>query len=212
MKEIWDRFDREDPRRLREFESFWRTVVAELNQTKSYTKSLSYILRKRVAEHDEHVTTLYDEYEDQVKKERDRLVAEFKEREVCKQHQLQQELEDREMEQAELRSKVRLLESRESELRKMVDRQEQKAEQMRLEKEMLEAKLDGKCVTEEEYIALRKRIGSITQELANHQTSSAIELGCVEAERDALKIELLNTKFSNRKILDNSFYNSPVEF
>lgn len=130
LRDIWEALRKNDVRGLQKFEEFLGKVSAEIRRAKTDSEQLESALKSKTNSHDVEVQKLYEEMEQQIRTEKERIHNEQIKREKALKEELRRELESKELEVQHLLQKQRALE--EEIRRKSFTEQDMKSENEKL--------------------------------------------------------------------------------
>ncbi|XP_074658091.1 EF-hand calcium-binding domain-containing protein 4B-like isoform X2 [Tubulanus polymorphus] len=136
LKHLWGRLRKEDPNLLSGFEEFLSKITNEVKKTQSDYQTIESALKSKANAHDEEVRKLYEEMENQIKTEREKILNEEKQREREIRSDLEKDLYEKDKQLQELLRRHTEMEDRLNQLNSM--EAETKLENDRLFKEKLE--------------------------------------------------------------------------
>ncbi|RVE72276.1 hypothetical protein OJAV_G00060170 [Oryzias javanicus] len=116
VRSLWARLRRDEPRLLSNFEDFLARVTSQIVKANQEKKEMECALRTKAAKHDDEIQRLYEEMEQQIKTEQDRIVLQDYERFLSRSRDLELQLSSKEKELDQLFQKQRKLESQCQEL------------------------------------------------------------------------------------------------
>ncbi|XP_032895062.1 EF-hand calcium-binding domain-containing protein 4A-like [Amblyraja radiata] len=96
VRELWARLQRGKPELLVNFEHFLVKVSSHIQEMHQEKETIEQALKRKECEHDREVRCLYDEMEQQIKKEKNKLLNEDVWRHSERNHQLERELKSKE--------------------------------------------------------------------------------------------------------------------
>uniref|UniRef100_A0A3B1JPX2 EF-hand domain-containing protein n=1 Tax=Astyanax mexicanus TaxID=7994 RepID=A0A3B1JPX2_ASTMX len=92
VRGLWAQLRKDEPHLLYNFEEFLARVTAQIRAAQQEGKEMESALRKKAATHDSEIQRLYEEMEQQMKKEKDQLLLKDSERLQLRSQDLQQQL------------------------------------------------------------------------------------------------------------------------
>ncbi|XP_003967247.2 ras and EF-hand domain-containing protein homolog isoform X1 [Takifugu rubripes] len=101
VRSLWAQLRRDEPHLLANFEDFLSRVTSQIIEANQEKKEMESALKRKAATHDNEIQHLYEEMEQQIKNEKDRIVLQDHERFLsrCQEMELQLSGKEREMEQ-----------------------------------------------------------------------------------------------------------------
>lgn len=97
IQELWARLQKEQPELLTSFEEFLFRISSYIKEVHHEKESMEQALKRRETDHDREIRCLYEEMEQQIKAERERLLCQESMRHD-RSHLLQKELQSKEQE------------------------------------------------------------------------------------------------------------------
>ncbi|KAK2190058.1 hypothetical protein NP493_90g01018 [Ridgeia piscesae] len=204
IKSIWMRLRREEPELLGSFEEFLARVTGDIKRSQSDLKSMEAVLQNRSSIHDEELRKLYEEMEQQMKQEKERITAQEEARERRLKEQMEAEIREKDQQlqellsvQSQMESKMHNLSSTELELKQNYDR-------LLKEKEDLESMLHE---SQEHLDDSRSSLSHLRRQQQEEKMYRAkASLGVNEGiarERESLVKQLEMLRTMNRKLRDD---------
>ncbi|KAM9468235.1 EF-hand calcium-binding domain-containing protein 4B isoform 1-T4 [Clarias gariepinus] len=179
VRTLWTQLRKDEPHLLYNFEDFLARVTSQIRVAQQEKSEMESALRKKAATHNGEIQQLYEEMEQQIKNEKDRLShKDFRSQD------LQQQLSSKEQELESLFEKQRRLEQQCQELHS--ERQESQLENMKLK------------MTNQE---LSRELEHICNELslAQEQLTSLQELGMRQQQEKEMEMYRLTEKLQTEK-------------
>ncbi|XP_047452202.1 EF-hand calcium-binding domain-containing protein 4B isoform X2 [Mugil cephalus] len=130
VRSLWAQLRRDEPHLLSNFEDFLARVTSQIIEANQEKREMESALKKKAATHDDEIQRLYEEMEQQIKNEKDRIVLQDYERFLSRSQDLEQQLSRKERELEQLFQKQRRLESQCQELHS--EQHETKVENVKL--------------------------------------------------------------------------------
>ncbi|KAJ8382712.1 hypothetical protein SKAU_G00034900 [Synaphobranchus kaupii] len=145
VRSLWAQLRRDEPHLLSNFEEFLARVTYQINEANQDKKEMESALKRKAATHDDEIQRLYEEMEQQIKTEKDRILLQDSERFLSRSQDLEQQLNHKEQELEQLFSKHRRLEQQCQELQSK--QQESRVQNVRLKQtnEELQQELKHTC-------------------------------------------------------------------
>lgn len=109
IKKLWTQLKRDGPHLLPVFEEFLFRVFGELEEANAEKKEMEFALKKKLHTHDEEIQSLYEEMEQQIKSEKERILVQDSEKFLSRSQELEQHLRTKEQEMEQLLQKQRKL-------------------------------------------------------------------------------------------------------
>ncbi|XP_078582845.1 EF-hand calcium-binding domain-containing protein 4B-like isoform X2 [Branchiostoma floridae x Branchiostoma japonicum] len=116
VREMWLQLNLNSPELLGNFEDFLRKMVVDLRSKQQEHSRLEDVLRNKSSEHDEEVQRLYEEMEQQIKMEKDKIKSEELSKEKQAYEDLKMELEAKDSQLHDILLRQRQLEQKLQEL------------------------------------------------------------------------------------------------
>ncbi|XP_029617542.1 ras and EF-hand domain-containing protein homolog isoform X2 [Salmo trutta] len=109
VRSLWAQLRRDEPHLLSNFEDFLARVTFQIKEAKEEKREMESALQRKAATHDSEIRGLYEEMEQQMKSEKDRLLLQDSERLQSRSHDLEHQLSSKERELEQLFQKQRRL-------------------------------------------------------------------------------------------------------
>ncbi|XP_010755121.3 ras and EF-hand domain-containing protein homolog [Larimichthys crocea] len=116
VRSLWAQLRRDEPHLLSNFEDFLARVTSQIIEANMEKKEMESVLKRKAATHDNEIQRLYEEMEQQIKSEKDRIVLQDYERFLSRSQDLELQLSSKEKELEQLFQKQRRLENQCDEL------------------------------------------------------------------------------------------------
>ncbi|KAM9376595.1 EF-hand calcium-binding domain-containing protein 4B isoform 2-T4 [Pholidichthys leucotaenia] len=116
VRNLWAQLRHDEPHLLSNFEDFLARVTSQIKEANQEKREMESALKRKAATHDDEIQRLYEEMEQQIKTEKDRIVAQDYERFLSHSQDLELQLSSKEKELEKLIQKQRRLESQCQEL------------------------------------------------------------------------------------------------
>ncbi|XP_054633214.1 EF-hand calcium-binding domain-containing protein 4B isoform X2 [Dunckerocampus dactyliophorus] len=110
VRSLWAQLRRDEPHLLSNFEDFLARVTSQIIVANQEKREMESALRRKAATHDDEIQRLYEEMEQQIKNERDRIVMQDYKGFVSRSQDLERQLTTKEKELEQLFQKQRRLE------------------------------------------------------------------------------------------------------
>ncbi|NXI63750.1 EFC4B protein, partial [Anseranas semipalmata] len=130
VKQLWLQLRKDEPHLLSSFEEFLARIFSQLQDADNEKNELEWALKKKTAAYDEEIQHLYEEMEQQIKKEKDQFLLKDTERFQSYSQELECKLLSKEQELEQLVQKQKRLEQQCTEL--LSGKQETKVENTKL--------------------------------------------------------------------------------
>ncbi|XP_049429537.1 EF-hand calcium-binding domain-containing protein 4B [Epinephelus fuscoguttatus] len=110
VRSLWAQLRRDEPHLLSNFEDFLARVTSQIKDANQEKREMESALKRKAATHDVEIKRLYEEMEQQIKNEKDRIVLQDYERYLSRSHDLELQLSAKEKELEQIFQKQRRLE------------------------------------------------------------------------------------------------------
>lgn len=110
VRSLWAQLRRDEPHLLSNFEDFLARVTSQIIEANEEKSEMESALKRKAATHDFEIQHLYEEMEQQIKKEKDKIVLQDYERFVSRSQDMELQLSSKEKELEQLFQKQRRLE------------------------------------------------------------------------------------------------------
>ncbi|KAF3689076.1 EF-hand calcium-binding domain-containing protein 4B [Channa argus] len=110
VRSLWAQLRRDEPHLLSNFEDFLARVTSQIKEANQERNEMESVLKRKAATHDDEIQRLYEEMEQQIKSEKDRIVLEDYERFLSRSQDLELQLSSKERELEQLFQKQKRLE------------------------------------------------------------------------------------------------------
>ncbi|KAL2093738.1 hypothetical protein ACEWY4_011050 [Coilia grayii] len=130
VRSLWAQLRRDEPHLLANFEEFLARVTLQIKEANQERREMESALKRKAATHDDEIHRLYEEMEQQIKNEKDRILMQDSERFLSRSQDLEHQLTSKERELDHLFQKQRRLEGQCRELSS--ERQETRVENAKL--------------------------------------------------------------------------------
>ncbi|XP_037538701.1 ras and EF-hand domain-containing protein [Nematolebias whitei] len=107
---LWAQLRRDEPHLLSTFEHFLARVTTQITEANQEKREMESAIRRKAVTHDDEIQRLYEEMEQQIKNEKDRIVLQDYERFLSQSKDLELQLSSKEKEVEQLFQKQRRLE------------------------------------------------------------------------------------------------------
>lgn len=204
IKSLWQRLRREEPELLGSFEEFLGRVTGEIRRTHQDYMSLESALRNKTTSHDEEVRKLYEEMENQIKLEKERILSEEKQRERHLKEEMERELREKDRLLQDLQSKQYEMEHKLQDVNSNETEYKQENERLAKEKEELEEMLDHSMRNLDESRHYIDQLKSRTREDKRDRALAALQISeGIAMERESLVKQLDMLRDMNKKLRDD---------
>uniref|UniRef100_A0A668UU45 EF-hand domain-containing protein n=1 Tax=Oreochromis aureus TaxID=47969 RepID=A0A668UU45_OREAU len=116
VRSLWAQLRRDEPHLLSNFEDFLGRVTSQIREANQEKREMESALKRKAATHDNEIQRLYEEMEQQIKSEKERIVLQDYERFLSRSQDLELQLSRKEKELEQLFQKQKRLESQCQEL------------------------------------------------------------------------------------------------
>lgn len=113
---LWAQLRRDEPHLLSNFEDFLARVTSQIREANQEKNEMESALKRKAATHDDEIKRLYEEMEQQIKTEKDRIVLQDYERFLSRSQDLELQLSGKQKELERLFQRQKLLETQCQEL------------------------------------------------------------------------------------------------
>ncbi|KAJ8391980.1 hypothetical protein AAFF_G00082900 [Aldrovandia affinis] len=164
VRSLWAQLRRDEPHLLSNFEEFLARVTYQIKEVNQEKREMESAFKRKTATHDDEIQRLYEEMEQQIKNEKDRILMKDSERFLSRSQDLEHQLSHKEQELEHLFKKQRRLELQCRELHS--EQQETRVENVKLKQtnEGLLRELEHTC----EELALAQEQLCVLQEQSSH--------------------------------------------
>ncbi|XP_052368899.1 EF-hand calcium-binding domain-containing protein 4B isoform X3 [Oncorhynchus keta] len=168
VRSLWAQLRRDEPHLLSNFEEFLARVTFQIKEAKEERREMESALQRKAATHDSEIRGLYEEMEQQMKSEKDRLLLQDSERLQSRSHDLEHQLSSKERELEQLFQKQRRLDLQCRDLSS--EQQESRVENVKLKmtNEELSRELESTCqelsLAQEQLTMLQDQASRLHQE------------------------------------------------
>ncbi|XP_051580555.1 EF-hand calcium-binding domain-containing protein 4B [Myxocyprinus asiaticus] len=110
VRSLWAQLRRDEPHLLSNFEEFLTRVTYQIKEANQEKSEMETALKRKAATHDDEIQRLYEEMEQQIKNEKDRILLEDSERFLTRSQDMEHQLSSKEKELEILSNKQKRLE------------------------------------------------------------------------------------------------------
>uniref|UniRef100_W5NJL9 Calcium release activated channel regulator 2A n=1 Tax=Lepisosteus oculatus TaxID=7918 RepID=W5NJL9_LEPOC len=110
VRNLWTQLRRDEPHLLSNFEEFLSRVTFQIKEANQEKREMESALKRKAATHDDEIQRLYEEMEQQIKNEKERILMQDSERFLSHSQDLEQQLSRKELELEQLIQKQKRLE------------------------------------------------------------------------------------------------------
>uniref|UniRef100_A0A914X1U8 EF-hand domain-containing protein n=1 Tax=Plectus sambesii TaxID=2011161 RepID=A0A914X1U8_9BILA len=210
VKKLWTKLRHDDPDLLDNFESFLSNVSSELKRSKEDFSTLESALQQRGQSHDVEVNKLYDEMEQQIRVEKERILEQEKQKAQKVREDMEKELLDKDQHLQEIIRKHNELEKKYSKIATTHTLTEQENEELQKERHTFEKEKD---LMESDLEQLRRAHEEAREQLENikRQTKEEKKRRAKESfkvtegiahERESLVKQLDDLRVMNQRLKD----------
>ncbi|KAM6926224.1 EF-hand calcium-binding domain-containing protein 4B [Lycodopsis pacificus] len=107
VRSLWAQLSRDEPHLLSNFEDFLARVTSQIIEANQEKRDMESALQRKAATHDDEIQRLYEEMEQQIKTEKDRIVLQDYERFLSRSQDMELQLSGKEKELEQLFQKQR---------------------------------------------------------------------------------------------------------
>lgn len=204
LQSLWQRLRKEEPELLGGFEEFLARVTGELKRTHMDYQTLESVLRNKTIHHDEEVRKLYEEMEQQIKAEKERILAEEKTRERQLRDEMERELTEKDRQLQDLLLTHQDMEHKLHNINTQETETKQENELLEKEKEQLEESL---LQSERSLHESRSYINQLRQQQRDdkrERAMAALQISeGIALERESLVKQLDMLRDMNRRLRDD---------
>lgn len=204
LREMWLNLKREnDPDRLSNFEEFLSKLSKDLHRKNTEQEQFETVIKNRSILQEEHLQKLYEEMEQQIGAERQRIQAE----EEAKERKLREELEStirlKDQQMNEVMERMRTLSDQLDEAKKSVPGMVQENQSLAKERDKLQQELERQRILQKELHNTMEQLRNQTQAERKERAKAALKVSeNIAMEREVLVNELDFMKALNAKMLD----------
>ncbi|XP_025028794.1 EF-hand calcium-binding domain-containing protein 4B isoform X2 [Python bivittatus] len=173
IKKLWLHLRKQEPHLLCNFEEFLTKIFSQLQEADDEKNTLEYALMNKISAYDDEIQQLYEEMEQQIKNEKEKVLLEDTERFQSRHQDLEHKLAEKEKELEQLAQKQKRLEGQCKELHN--DKQDTTTENTRLKvtNQELQNELER---TSEELIVAQQQLQILQDEAKKLQEEKEIEV------------------------------------
>ncbi|KAM6435957.1 EF-hand calcium-binding domain-containing protein 4B [Liasis olivaceus] len=173
IKKLWLHLRKHEPHLLCNFEEFLTKIFSQLQEADDEKNTLEYALMNKISAYDDEIQQLYEEMEQQIKNEKEKVLLEDTKRFQSRHQDLEHKLAEKEKELEQLAQKQKRLEGQCKELHN--DKQDTTTENTRLKvtNQELQDELER---TAEELIVAQQQLQILQDEAKKLQEEKEIEV------------------------------------
>lgn len=203
VRSLWAQLRRDEPHLLANFEEFLARVTLQIKEANQERREMESALKRKAATHDDEIQRLYEEMEQQIKNEKDRILMQDSERFLCRSQELEEQLTNKEHELEHLFQKQRRLEGQCRELSS--EQQETRVENAKLRQTNEELQRELECSTQELSLA-QEQLGLLQEQASRLHEERELEMYRVteglQRERASLLKQLDLLREMNKQLRD----------
>ncbi|KAI7789654.1 EF-hand calcium-binding domain-containing protein 4B [Triplophysa rosa] len=203
VRSLWTQLRKDEPHLLSNFEEFLARVTYQIKEAQQERKEIESVLKRNAATHDSEICRLYEEMEQQINNEKDRVILKDSESLHLRSHDLQQQLRSKEQDLEQLFQKQRRLEGQCRELHS--EHQESRLENvnLKLTNEELSHELAHTC---QELMLAQEQLGVLQGQASRLQQEREMEMYRIteglQREKESLMKELDLLREMNKHLRD----------
>ncbi|XP_037306440.2 EF-hand calcium-binding domain-containing protein 4B [Pungitius pungitius] len=203
VRSLWAQLSRDEPELLSNFEDFLARVTSQIREANQEKNEMESALHRKAATHDDQIQHLYEEMEQQIKTEKDRVVLQDYERFLSRSKDLEQQLSGKERELEQLFQKQKRLEAECQELQS--DQHVTKVENVKLKhkNDELALELDQ---TSQELMVAQEQLNLLQEQSTQLHEDKEIEIyrltEGLQRERESLLKQLDLLREMNKHLRD----------
>ncbi|XP_061577360.1 EF-hand calcium-binding domain-containing protein 4B [Cololabis saira] len=147
VRSLWTQLRRDEPHLLSNFEDFLARVTSQITKANQEKKEMESALQRKAATHDHDIQRLYEEMEQQIKNEKDRIELQDSERFLSRSQDLELQLSRKEKELEQLFQRQKKLECQCQELHS--EQHDTRVENVKLKQTNLELEQELELISQE---------------------------------------------------------------
>uniref|UniRef100_UPI003AAA796D EF-hand calcium-binding domain-containing protein 4B n=1 Tax=Centroberyx gerrardi TaxID=166262 RepID=UPI003AAA796D len=203
VRSLWAQLRRDEPHLLSNFEDFLARVTSQIKEANQEKREMESALKRKAATHDDEIQRLYEEMEQQIKNEKDRILLQDYERFLSRSQDLELQLSSKEKELEHLFQKQRRLECQCQELHS--EQHVTKVENVKLKQTNDELARDLEH-TSQELMLTQEQLGLLQEQSAHLHEEKEMEMYRVteglQRERASLLKQLDLLREMNKHLRD----------
>ncbi|KAM6937073.1 EF-hand calcium-binding domain-containing protein 4B [Xenentodon cancila] len=203
VRSLWIQLRRDEPHLLSNFEDFLARVTSQIMKANQEKKEMESALQRKAATHDHEIQRLYEEMEQQIKNEKDRIELQDSERFLSRSQDLELQLSRKEKELEQLFQKQKKLECQCQELHS--EQHDTKVENVKLKQTNLELEQELELISQELNLA-QEQLSLLHEQSARLHEEKEIEMYRVteglQRERASLLKQLDLLREMNKHLRD----------
>ncbi|XP_077978364.1 EF-hand calcium-binding domain-containing protein 4B-like isoform X2 [Glandiceps talaboti] len=203
IKDLWKKLKKDEPELLGDFEDFVQKVSSDIRKARVDSDELESALRNKAYTHDEEVRKLYEEMENQIKAEKERILNEEKEKERKIRTEMSQEIYQKDEQLQELLKKQSDLERKIEELNVTQDEISAENETLAKYNDDLQCRLEDTSLTLNESKQYLKELQDKSMREKRERAQAALRVTeGIAQERESLVKQLDLLRDMNKKLRD----------
>eukprot|EP00062_Callorhinchus_milii_P019017 gi/632973105/ref/XP_007902988.1/ PREDICTED: EF-hand calcium-binding domain-containing protein 4A isoform X1 [Callorhinchus milii] len=203
VRQLWTRLRRDRPELLANFEEFLSKVSFRILEFQQDRESIEQALKRRESDHDREVQGLYEEMEQQIKREKEKLLSQDMSKHSGWNHHLKRELKNKEQDLENIIQRHRKLENQIKDLNYEQAETRMQNEQLRHVNEDLQDQLDR---SRQELEAAHTNLRILQEEIEHEHHQKARDVLKVsknmQKEKESLLRQLELLREMNKKLRD----------
>ncbi|XP_051885665.1 EF-hand calcium-binding domain-containing protein 4B-like [Pristis pectinata] len=203
VRELWARLRRGKPELLANFEQFLAKVSTHIQEMQQEKETMEHALKRKECEHDREVRCLYEEMEQQIKREKEKLLSQDVWKHNERNQQLERELKSKEQDLENIILQQKKLEQQFEEFNCEQTDVRMQNERLRRMNEELQEQLDR---TKQDLDTMRYHLQILQEEARNEHQKKARDVLKVsknmQKERESLLRQLELLREMNKKLRD----------
>ncbi|XP_007553291.1 ras and EF-hand domain-containing protein homolog [Poecilia latipinna] len=173
VRSLWAQLRRDEPQLLSNFELFLARVTAQIRDANQEKRDMESALKRKAATHDDEIQHLYEEMEQQIKNEKDKILLQDYDRYLSRSKDLELQLSSKEKELEQLFQKQRRLECQCQELHS--EQHETKVENVKLKQTNDDLARELELVSQELTLA-QEQLGLLQEQSARLHEEKEMEI------------------------------------
>ncbi|XP_043980428.1 EF-hand calcium-binding domain-containing protein 4B isoform X1 [Gambusia affinis] len=203
VRSLWVQLRRDEPQLLSNFEHFLARVTAQIRDANQEKRDMESALKRKTATHDDEIQHLYEEMEQQIKNEKDKILLQDYDRYLSRSKALELQLSSKEKELEQLFQKQRRLECQCQELHS--EQHETKVENAKLKQTNEDLARELELVSQELTLA-QEQLGLLQEQSARLHEEKEMEIyrlsEGLQRERASLHKQLDLLREMNKNLRD----------
>uniref|UniRef100_A0A3B5LH09 EF-hand domain-containing protein n=1 Tax=Xiphophorus couchianus TaxID=32473 RepID=A0A3B5LH09_9TELE len=173
VRSLWAQLRRDEPQLLSNFEHFLARVTAQIRDANQEKRDMESALKRKTATHDDEVQHLYEEMEQQIKNEKEKILLQDYDRYLSRSKDLELQLSSKEKDLEQLFQKQRRLECQCQELHS--EQHETKVENVKLKQTNDDLARELELVSQELTLA-QEQLGLLQEQSARLHEEKEMEI------------------------------------